>query len=275
MTAVQLDIYFMMLSKMRPTDASHVKYEISLKEIEEKTGRIWQYNQLRDATLNLIGKVFEIEESDGLLQVAMLSSAKYVRGKGTIQLSVAEDMKPYLVQLKNNFTSFELYCVLNMSSKYAKWLYVQFSRWKDKGYLTIKVEQLRKQLNLNDQYKQWGQFKENVLEPAIRQINKASDIRISYEIEKKGKTIHRLNFHIKYVPQYQIMIPFELSETDQEAAGLKRRMHKIGILDAKLIEQALAGAEMRLKTIKVLYDIDLKKDGLKNPGGYFRKVMGL
>jgi plasmid replication initiation protein len=280
LSAVQLDIYFMLLSRLKPGDNS--KYEISVREIEELTGRQWNYQQLRDATSGLIGKVFEIEEEDGLLQVALMSSAKYIKGQGRIQLTVAEELKPYLVDLKNNFTSFQLFCVLSMTSKYAKWLYVQFSRWKDLGYISYELEKLKFRLNLKDpkgkqpeQYKQWGQFKDNVLEPAIRQINESSDLRVSYDTEKKGKSIYKVNFTIKRVPQFQTVIPFELSENDREAAGLKTRMRNIGLMDNKIINQVLESPELRKKAIKALYDISLRKATLSNPAGYFRTTMGI
>jgi len=282
LSSVQLDIYFMMLSRLKPGDTAGTKYQISVKEIEQLTGRQWNYQQLREATSGLIGKVFEIEEEDGLLQVAMMSSAKYLKGQGKIQLSIADELKPYLVDLKNNFTSFQLYCVLSMTSKYAKWLYVQFSRWKDIGYLSYEVEQLRFRLNLKDpdgkqpeQYKQWGQFKDNVLEPAIKQINAMSDIRVSYTIEKKGKSIHKLNFTIKPTHYLQTVIAFEGAATDTEAVQLKNRLRDIGILDNNLINQVLNSTELRKKANKTLYDIAIRRKDITNPAGYFRTTLGI
>jgi len=282
LSAVQLDIYFMMLSRLKPGDTAGTKYQISVKEIEQLTGRQWNYQQLREATSGLIGKVFEIEEEDGLLQVAMMSSAKYLKGQGKIQLSIADELKPYLVDLKNNFTSFQLFCVLSMTSKYAKWLYVQFSRWKDIGYLSYEVEQLRIRLNLKDpdgkqpeQYKQWGQFKDNVLEPAIKQINDMSDIRVSYIIEKKGKSIHKLNFTIKPTRFLQTVIPFEGGPTDAEAVQLKNRLRDIGILDNNLITQVLNSTDLRKKANKTLYDIAIRRKDISNPAGYFRTTLGI
>ncbi|WP_187264665.1 replication initiation protein [Pontibacter beigongshangensis] len=282
LSAVQLDIYFMMLSRLKPGDSNDTKYYISVKEIEDLTGRQWNYQQLKDATYGLIGKVFEIEEEDGLLQVSMMSSAKYLKGQGRIQLSIAEELKPYLIDLKNNFTSFQLFCVLSMTSKYAKWLYVQFSRWKDIGYLSYELEQLKFRLNLKDpagkhpeQYKQWGQFKDYVLEPSIKQINEHSDLRISYTTTKKGKSIYKLNFTIKHVTQFQTVIPFELSEGDRETEVLKNRMRDIGILDNNLINTVLSSTELRKKANKCLYDIAIRRKDINNPGGYFRTTLGI
>jgi plasmid replication initiation protein len=282
LSAVQLDIYFMLLSRLKPGDDKETRYNISVKEIEQLTGRQWNYQQLREATAGMIGKVFEIEEEDGLLQVAMMSSAKYLRGQGKIQLSIADELKPYLVDLKNNFTSFQLFCVLSMTSKYAKWMYVQFSRWKDIGFLGYEVEQLKYRLNLKDpqgkapeQYRQWGQFKDYVLEPAVKQINELSDLRVSYTTEKKGRSIHKLNFIIKNIGQFQSVIPFELEDGDREAVQLTNRMRDIGILDTKLIKQILESTDLRKKANKCLYDIALRRKEISNPGGYFRTTMGI
>lgn len=282
LSSVQLDIYFMLLSLLRPGDTQNTKYEIGILQIEEITGRKWNYQQLRDATAGLIGKVFEIEEKDGLLQVSMMSSAKYLKGKGKIQLTISEDLKPYLVDLKNNFTSFQLYCVLSMSSKYAKWMYVQFSRWKDIGYYSYELDDLKILLNLKDpkgkvpeQYKQWGQFKDYVLEPAVRQINELSDISITFQIEKKGKSVHKIHFTIDQVKRFQTIIPFEIDDVDREGMQLKNKMYSIGIHDNKLIKLIINTPDMRKKAHKWFFDYSQKKDGIKSPAGHFRTSMGI
>lgn len=282
LSSVQLDIYFMLLSLLRVGDTQNTKYEISVLQIEDITGRQWNYQQLRDATAGLIGKVFEIEENDGLLQVAMMSSAKYLKGKGKIQLTISEDLKPYLVDLKNNFTSFQLYCVLSMSSKYAKWMYVQFSRWKDIGYYSYELDALKVLLNLKDPkgktpelYKQWGQFKDYVLEPAVRQINELSDIHISFEIEKKGKSVHTIHFTISHVKRFQSIIPFEIDDEDREGIQLKNKLYSIGIQDSKLIKQIIDTPEMRKKAHKWFFDYSQKKSTIKSPAGHFRTSIGL
>ena len=77
------------------------------------------------------------------------------------------------------------------------------------------------------------------------------------------------------MPQFQTVIPFELAEGDREAASLKTRMLAIGLMDTKIINQVLESTELRKKALKALYDISLRKSGLTNPAGYFRKTMGI
>lgn len=282
LSATQLDLYFMMLSLVRENDETGKVYEISVKEIETITGRMWNYNQLLEATEGMIGKVFRIEQHDGILQVAMLSSAKYVRGMGKIELSIDKNLRPYLLDIKNNFTSFQLHCVFSLSSKYAKWMYLQFSRWKDIGFVSFEIEELRLLLNLKDpsgklpeQYPQWIEFRNRVLNTSVRQINETTDLRISYELEKKGRSFHRINFTIIRVNQYQSIIPFELEETDKEALQLKNKMYSIGIQNNELIKLVIDTPSLRKKAHKWFYDYAMKKDGIKSPAGHFRTALGI
>lgn len=282
LSATQLDLYFMMLSLVRESDKADKVYEISIKEIESITGRMWQYNQLAAATEGMIGKVFKIEKNNSILQVGMLSSAEYIKGKGKIELSIDPKLRPYLLDIKNNFTSFQLHCILSINSKYAKWMYLQFSRWKDIGFVSFEIEELRLLLNLKDtqgklpdQYLKWSEFKANIIDISIKQINKSTDLRVSYELEKKGRSFHRINFTIIRVGQYQSIIPFEVDTTDREALQLKNKMYSIGIQDDKLVKLVINTPEIRKKAHKWFFDYASKKDGIKSPAGHFRTALGI
>ncbi|KAA5541656.1 replication initiation protein [Adhaeribacter rhizoryzae] len=204
LSAVQLDIYFMLLSKLKPGVTSGTKYNIDVNEMERLVGRQWDEDDLQEATDDLIEQVFKIEEADGLLYVPLISRAEYLPEQGQIQLSINEPIKPFLVDLRGNFTSFSLVCALRMTAADAKWLYVQFSKWKGFGFVSYEVKELIEILNLEypddtspDQDEYWEQFNENSLEPALRQINEQADLRISYATEKEGKAVKKLNFTIK------------------------------------------------------------------------------
>lgn len=67
------------------------------------------------------------------MQVGLLASAEYLKGEGVIELEISEKMRPYLIDLKRNFTSFRLQAAFSLSSKYAKRIYQIASQWKDKS----------------------------------------------------------------------------------------------------------------------------------------------
>lgn len=168
-----------------------------------------------------------------------------------------------------------------MTSKYAKWLYVQFSRWKDIGFKQYELEELRYLLNLKDkkgkepeQYKQWGQFKDYVLEPSIKQINEYTDLKVGYTTEKVGRSIEKIRFTIGKSKQIQTVIPFELAEEDLEGIQIRHKLKEIGVLDEKLIKEVLSVPANRKKAHKWFYDYQMNKNTIKNPGGHFRISMG-
>ena len=128
---------------------------------------------------------------------------------------------------------------------------------------------------LPEQYPQWGEFKANVIDVSIKQINESTDLKISYELEKKGRSFHRINFTIIRTNKYQTVIPFEVEETDREALQLKNKMYAIGIQDNKLISLVIEKLEMRKKAHKWFFDYTNKKEGIKSPAGHFRTSLGI
>lgn len=283
MSAIQLDIYFMLLSKLSSTHKDDTEYVITIKEIEALTGREWNYTQLREATGSMVGKVFEINLKTGILQVAMLSSAEYVDGQGKVLITIHSKLAPYLIDLKNNYTSFQLYCVLSMTSKYAKWLYILFSRWKDLGSKRYQLDELRYLLNLKDKnssdpgiYPKWSHFKDRVLVPAIMQINQFTDLTISYDAKPlSGKTVTSILFCIGKTKSIQRIIPFDLPEIDEKANQLVNGMHEIGLIDKVIIKKVLDSPELRKRAFKWLFDYRMDKSKYHAPAGHFIKSLAL
>lgn len=284
MSAVQLDIYFMLLSKLSSAHTAHTEYTIAIKEIQALTGREWNYNQLREATHEMIGKVFEINLKTGILQVAMLSSAEYVDGQGKVLITIHPKLAPYLIDLKNNYTSLQLNAVLSMTSKYAKWLYIIFSRWKDLGSKRYELEELRYLLNLKDRkssdpgvYPKWSHFKDRVLLPAIMQINLHTDLNISYDAKPlSGKTVTSILFCIEIdKSKREPVIPFDLPEVDVKGKNLIESMHEIGLIDKVIIQKVLDSPELRIKAFSWFFAYRMDKSRYRTPSGHFIKSMAL
>ena len=141
-----------------------------IKEIADKS--IWIENE---------------EEKDTLLR--WIEKPYIDKHSGTIQIKLDEDMKPYLLQLKEKFTEYELIYTLNFKSKYSIRLYeylksIHYNKLEE--YI-IKLPIDKFQKLLDSQYKDFKDFHTRVLKPAHKEINQYSDLIFEYELIKEGR----------------------------------------------------------------------------------------
>jgi plasmid replication initiation protein len=106
-------------------------------------------------------------------------------------------MLPYLTQLKQQFTMFELSTVLALKSKYAKRLYMFASQFRATKMFTISMEELRKRLRLEDKYQTFADFNKRVIVPALNEINLLSELNMELTSKDRGTyAIEALRFHV-------------------------------------------------------------------------------
>ena len=197
MTAFQKKILLYIIAKIQPDDKDFQNYTINVKdftdEAEYKSKML--YEKLRKDTKALISKVYEIEEPDGLLQVAILAKAKYIKNKGQIQVAFAPDLKPYLLQLKEQFTATPLRYVMSFKSTHSIRIYEMLQQFKSTGYFIISIEELKHRLSLENKYKTYTLFKRRVIEQAQKELEH-TDMAFLFKEIKKGRKIERLEFKV-------------------------------------------------------------------------------
>jgi plasmid replication initiation protein len=92
---------------------------------------------------------------------------------------------------------YELGNVGGLKSVYGIRLYELLVQYKAIGERTIKIKYLREILCLGAKYKAMKDFKKYIIESAMKEINEQTDLRISYENIKRGRSIISLHFTIK------------------------------------------------------------------------------
>ena len=132
--------------------------------------------------------------------VSWLEVARINDGTGEVTLGFHRDMQEYLLQLINQgcfYTKYELQYVLPMKSQYSPRLYeILKSYHKNNRAWFFEVEDLKCRLDC-EQYKRWPDFRRRALEPAVEEINLYSDIKVAYDVVKKGKKVVRVEFYMK------------------------------------------------------------------------------
>ena len=118
---------------------------------------------------------------------------------GIVYMRFTSDVVPLITRLESHFTSYEIDKVANLSSIYAIRLYELLISWRDVGKTpTYEIDDLRNKLGVEpEQYNQMCNFKAKVLDRAIKQISKETDITATYEQHKRGRTITGFTFKFK------------------------------------------------------------------------------
>ena len=178
----------------------HASDYMTTFDVEKSTA----YEVLKDAVENLFNRYFSYKEQDDsgtefVTKSRWVSRVSYATNKAILELTFAPDVVPLITRLEENFTSYRLQQVANLSSKYAVRLYELLIAWRNIGKVPqIEIDEFRERLDIApDEYKQMGHFKSRVLETAIDQINKHTDITVSYEQHKQGRTITGFSFKFK------------------------------------------------------------------------------
>lgn len=283
-TACQMDIFFYLLSQLGRHDEPNHEYLLHIKDIEQLTGRQWNYQQLREATADMGSRLFEIDSDQSYQQLWMFQRVEYLKGKGCLQIQLAEPIRPFLFNLKENFTSYELHSALKLSSKYAKRIYQFVSQWKDKDSTPIiQLDSFKEMLSLKDPkgkqaelFQNISQLKARVLDVAIRQINEHTDLRVDYHLSKTGKAYDSVRFSIARQATRQLPIEFDRPLEESRSQSARQHLETLAISQPKLVQQILGAPELVDMLFKFIYQLKTGQvKATKNPGGLFLKMCGL
>lgn len=128
--------------------------------------------------------------------VRWVASSEYI-GDGIIELEFSQKLIPYLLQLKNKFTRYQLENILNLKSKYSIRLYELMKQYEKIGKREFELEELKRILYCEGMYSDFRNFDRVVLDNARKEINENTDILITYDKLKTGRRITSILFNIE------------------------------------------------------------------------------
>ena len=143
-----------------------IDFWISIDEIAQASNLKGEsvYTQIQLASRELIRHVCQLKEQDGLLQVGLLSSAKYLKGQSLVSLRVDGRLFPYFSQIKKEFALGRLAELMSFQSYYTQCLYELFLREaSDRDQFYITLTDLRKLLKVEDKYDRYADFRRRIL----------------------------------------------------------------------------------------------------------------
>jgi plasmid replication initiation protein len=287
-TELQLDLFFFIISKLRKDEKDTI-YQLDIRELSSLTGKRYNGAYLHKATADMGSRMLEVEDAKEYRQIWMFQQIRYIKGEGIIEFDLTRYVLPYLFQLKNNFTSYELAAALRLTSKYAKRIYQICSQWKDLGETKkYDLQEFKKMLGLldekgNEKMERISQLREKVLDVAIKQINEHTELNVSYTLEKRGKTFKSITFTVK--PQALAeTIPFDLEPSAASPAGLAphqvenagRLLAQLSITTPALVATILASAAHVAACNKFAHDLKTGKHAKAHSlSGLLLTILGL
>ena len=205
------------ISLIKKDDTPNTFYTIDLKDfcnICGISGDSYTYSKRLLDGLNLKRWYAKItpNDPDEETSLSWFNKVKITRGK-TIKLRFDDDIFPFIKDLLERYqetgqgyTSYMLQSVLPMKSKYSIRLYEIFkSKIKGDRYVEwfFELDDLKKILECTN-YTRYPDFRRKVIEPAIEEINKFSDLLVEYYTTEK-RNISRLYFKISRKKKEEIM----------------------------------------------------------------------
>lgn len=208
LSTLQQKVILYLISQLSPNDEEFKLYEFDIQQFCLATGIDYQsgnnYKLIKEQIKAIRDKSIWVTMPDGTETTLAWIEKPYINARsGLIKIRLDEDMKPYLLQLKENFTQYELIYTLQFKSKYSIRLYelvksIHFHEL-EKYTQIYSVDHLKKLLDA-ETYDTWQHFRDKVLNVAIREINEHSDKQITYEIIKERRAVTKINLIIETKP---------------------------------------------------------------------------
>ena len=214
LSARELKIMDYLISRIKPEDDKLNVVHTSLYEIAQvlnlkRSGQT--YNQIAENIRELRRKEVRIlghgEKGRSITITGWISEPTF-HENGQLEILISEKFIPFLLDLRNrgNYTQHLLFDTVKLDSKYSIRLYkLMREANKDKGrtcpILKGSPDELKMLLSAPESYN-WSQFKQNVLEKAINEINlQIDDMDLQLNVGKRGRNIVHVEIYNRFYPR--------------------------------------------------------------------------
>lgn len=189
------------ISLIKPTDTLLQEYEFDIRhyckvcEIDYNNGGNYAY--VKKTLKSLRDKSFWITLEDGTETLCSWVNKVWCNKRsGKARIRLDDDLAKYLIGLSQQFTKYELINTLPMKSQYSFRIYELMKSYAFAGRKIFELEDLKKKL-MAEVYKRYVDFRRYVLDVAMEEINKYTDLEVFYEPLKQGRKVKEIIFHIK------------------------------------------------------------------------------
>lgn len=191
-----------LISKIKRDDIDFKKYKLNIIDFAAmlNVNPDTQYKELKKVTGSLITRLIQIEEpqTGATKQMAWLCFAHWEPKKGICSLEFHPELKPYLLQLKEQFTQIGFADFLGLSSVYSVRIFELLAQYLTIGKRTTTVEELRSWCGIQkDEYQKYDHLKSRVINRAKTEINLKTEYEVDYQEIKESRKVVAIEWSFK------------------------------------------------------------------------------
>lgn len=214
-TAGELRLLEVYLSRINPRDPESATVKFTLKEYRDFLGlKSLDVRKVEPQIRHFLGNVVSIpkDREKGTFEAHTLFTSAYIDidpqiNAYVISISCNPKLRPVFFDIaEHGYVKYRLKYTSQMKSQYSILLYSIMRDWLNMGGEAheIGLDKLKTQLGISEKEKSYEKFKVfrvKVLDTAVDEINKVSDITVRYEKICTLKTVVALKFRIKLKSQ--------------------------------------------------------------------------
>ena len=203
MSALEMRFFLAMLNRINRDDATFAVCEVQVREICSGSSSNAIYTEVREMVRSIGKQALFIEalSPDGkrvknpdVLTLPLMGIARYISKTGVVEASFNENIRPYLLELRDNFTKAQLSQLLKLKSPASHRIYWLLREYAAFGKRVIGLAELRNVLGLTTEYQdRFDHFRERVLNRAQSELAE-TDLPFTYELIKQGRVITEIRF---------------------------------------------------------------------------------
>lgn len=210
LSTLQQKVILKAVSKIEPTDNKHI-YKFSITDFAEAVdlkGSKTIYNQMSTICDQLTDlKKFCIKKDNGgIVFINWVASAEYIPKEAIVEVEFSQKLMPYLIELKEQFTTYYLANVMPLKSSYSIRIFELLKQYEKIKSRTIELEELRRLVGsteidqngeiVKEDYPLYANFKSRVILPAQKELKQKTDIYFNFKEIKQGKRVVSIKFDI-------------------------------------------------------------------------------
>lgn len=202
-TPLQMQIFLEMVARIHPQDTDFNILRLDVKDFAEKIGmdNAQIYDNIRVASRGMMKTIITINEQDGsdYTDLTLLTKSKYWSKKGYVELRFHEDLRPYLLQIKESqFIKYHIEATRHLKNYAFIKLYWLLVAWKSIKTKVFMLDSLKETLELTGQYTAYKDFKKRVLQPARAAFIKYGEIYFDFEEIRATKSQRSAIIGVKF-----------------------------------------------------------------------------